>query len=166
MIRVTVVVATLFGVASGVSSPRGGQGQQDYADPTAAAYDALLKTSGSGHQANIYCVATAPYGYIFRGHESDPSPALLSRLSDAHTNLRPASRCVRRANTGSDRFVEDSTGKQLMFVTVSCAHRLEGDTLVFQGAYLCGGRCGAGGTIRVWRAGGVWQARFILERMS
>ena len=161
---VVVFAAALFSVAWGFSSPRASQEQQDYTDPMAAAFETLLAASGSGLQTDIYCVATAPYGEIL-GQRSDPSPALITRLRATHANLRPSSNCIRRQNNPIERFVEDSTGKQLMFVTLSCSHRLEGDTLVFQGAYLCGGLCGGSGTVRTWRAAGAWQARFILERM-
>ena len=160
MTRVAILAVALLGIASGFSSVRAGDGQQDYTDPMVAAFEALLKESASG--AGIYCVATAPFGYI-RGPSSDPSLPLLTRLSATHTNLRASSKCIRRQDQLVERFVEDSTGKRLMFVTLSCSHRLEGDTLVFQGAYVCGGLCGAGGTIRVWRGIGAWQARFILE---
>jgi len=165
MTRVAVLAAALFSLAFGLSSGRAGQRQQDYADPMAAAFEALLKESRSSLQADIYCVATVPYGEM-HGQRSDPSTALVTRLSAAHTNLRPSSKCVRRENKPVERFLEDSTGKQLMFVMLSCSHRVEGDTLVFQGSYHCGGRCGAGGTVRAWRAAGAWQARFVLEWIS
>ena len=165
MTRVAILTAALFVVASGFSSARGGQGSQDYTDPMVAAFGALIKESRSGLEADMYCVATAPFGYI-RGQRSDPSPAVVSRLSAAHTNLYPSSKCKTRQAAPTDRLLEDSTGKQLMVVTLSCSHRLEGDTLVFHGAYLRGGLCGGGGTVRVWRAGGAWQARFVLEWIS
>jgi hypothetical protein len=165
MTRVAILAAALFSVGSGLSFARAGQGSQDYTDPMVAAFGALIKESRSGLEAGRFCVGTAPFGYI-RGERSDPSPEVVSRLSAAHANLYAASKCKTRQAAPTDRLLEDSTGRQLMFVTLSCSHRLEGDTLVFQGAYHCGWLCGGGGTVRVWRAGGAWQARLVLEWMS
>jgi hypothetical protein len=98
MTRVAVLAVALWGTVSGFSSARAGQRQQDYTDPMVAAFETLLKESGSG--AEIYCVATAPFGYI-RGQSSDPSPPLTHPIEcDAY---EPASLIEVHHTTGSTR---------------------------------------------------------------
>ena len=160
MTRVAILAAAFLSVGSGFTSARGSQDS----DPRVAAFGALIKASRSGLHADKYCLGTAQFGY--RDQRSDPWPEVMSQLSATDANLYVSSKCKTRQGAPSNRLLDDSTGKPLMFVTLSDAYRLEGDTLVFQGAYRCGGRCGRGGTVRVWRAGGAWQARFVLVWIS
>ena len=165
MTPLTVLAAALISVGWTFWSPRVVREQQDYLEPMADAFEALIKNSRSNLPADVYCLAMAPYGDI-RSQWSDPSPALVTRLSAAHPSLRPSSQCARRQQELTGRFLEDSTGKQLMFITLSCSHRVLGDTLIFQGAYFCGGLCAAGGVVRVWRHEGRWQTRFSIDWVS
>jgi hypothetical protein len=136
-------------------------------EATEAAFRTLLTQNPSGVRASTICLAVIRL--VASGHRRtyfDPPLAVLPRLAATHPGLQPFSKCRLRQTPAIGRLLDSVNGEQAMVFAVEESIRSLGDTLVFSGSYHCGGLCGGGGPLRVWREDGTWHTRFTVEWVS
>ena len=127
--------------------------------PPAAAVAAfrsvIALADSSGQAATAYCL----------GHQrlrdpapepADPPPEVLRDLGPHTPPLRPAHECAIKM-TGD---ISRTTGRPVLMLIVGEPMQWRRDTLVTDAWYHCGGDCGRGGQLNVWRAGASWHAAF------
>ncbi len=134
---------------------------------TALAFNAVLTQNGSGVKVSVYCVRivehlATPAHWKYR----DPSTVVTRQIGGSGRDVRPFSGCPTRQQTVIGPLIDTSSGGQAMVLTLQDSIHWAHDTLIVWGGYSCGGLCGGGGPIRLWRRSGAWQALFRTEVVS
>ena len=160
-IRALLVAAFVLVACCARQAPRAATAAEMPLEPTEAALRTLLTENPSGVKASTVCVALTHVGASDNRREySDPPAAVVRSLAATYPGLQPISQCRLERARGIGR-LHDDAGKQAMIFAVDESIRAAGDTLIFRGTYHCGGLCGGGGSLRVWRqADGAWKTHF------